>query len=113
MLLLRWNSLLSSRPGRAGQPVGIQNSSVAGPCAFGNSDGDLQMLQYTAFGSGARFMLIVRQTDTEREFVYDRKSSLAGWTRCSMKPPSKGWTVIDMKKDWKTNFPCFHREDSE
>lgn len=69
--------------------------------AFGNSDGDLQMLQYAAAGAGPRLALILHHTDAEREWVYDRNSSFGqldeGRTR--------GWTIVDMKADWKTVFP--------
>ena len=88
-----------------GKPVGIQKFIGRRPiAAFGNSDGDLQMLQYTAAGNGARFMLIVRHTDAEREFAYDRKSHIGKLDKALDEANAKGWTVVDMKKDWKRVF---------
>jgi phosphoglycolate phosphatase-like HAD superfamily hydrolase len=89
-----------------GKPVGIQKFIGRRPlAAFGNSDGDLQMLQYTAAaGSGARFMALVRHTDEAREFAYDRKSSIGRLDKALDEASSKGWTVVDMKKDWKRIF---------
>jgi hypothetical protein len=89
-----------------GKPVGIQKFIGRRPiAAFGNSDGDLQMLQYTAAGNGARCMLIVRHTDAEREFAYDRKSPIGKLDKALDEANVRGWTVVDMKKDWKTIFP--------
>lgn len=68
--------------------------------AFGNSDGDLQMLQWTAAGTGARFCLFVRHTDAEREWNYD-VSALGRLEKGLEETAAKGWTVVDMKKDWK------------
>ena len=62
------------------------------------------MLQYTAGGSGARFMLIVRHTDAEREFAYDRKSHIGKLDKALDEGNAKGWTVVDMKRDWKRIF---------
>jgi hypothetical protein len=73
--------------------------------AFGNSDGDLQMLQWTAAGGGPRFMGVVHHTDAEREFAYDRKSSIGRLDKALDEANAKGWTVVDMKKDWKRVFP--------
>jgi hypothetical protein len=91
---------------KAGKPVGIQQNIGRRPIlAFGNSDGDLQMLQWTAAGSGARFALIVHHTDAEREWAYDRKSSIGRLDKALDEAKAKGWTVVDMKDDWKTIFP--------
>jgi haloacid dehalogenase-like hydrolase len=88
-----------------GKPVGIQKFIGRRPiAAFGNSDGDLQMLQYTAAGSGARFMLIVHHTDAEREYAYDRKSHIGKLDKALDEANAKGWTVVDMKTDWKRIF---------
>jgi phosphoserine phosphatase len=88
-----------------GKPVGIQKFIGRRPiAAFGNSDGDLQMLQYTAAGSGARFMMLVHHTDADREFAYDRQSSIGRLDKALDEANAKGWTVIDMKKDWKRVF---------
>jgi hypothetical protein len=89
-----------------GKPVGINEHIGRRPiAAFGNSDGDLQMLQYTVAGSGARFALIVHHTDAEREWAYDRKSSIGHLDKALDEARAKGWTVVDMKNDWKTIFP--------
>jgi hypothetical protein len=91
---------------KAGKPVGIQKHIGRRPIlAFGNSDGDLQMLQWTAAGSGARFMGLVHHTDAEREWAYDRKSSIGRLDKALDEAQAKGWTVVDMKDDWKTIFP--------
>jgi len=89
-----------------GKPVGIQTHIGRRPiAAFGNSDGDLQMLQYTAAGGGARLMLIVHHTDAEREYAYDRKSSVGRLDKALDEANAKGWTVVSMKTDWKKIFP--------
>jgi haloacid dehalogenase-like hydrolase len=89
-----------------GKPVGIQKFIGRRPiAAFGNSDGDLQMLQYTAAGNGARFMLIVHHTDADREFAYDRKSHIGRLDKALDEANTKAWTVVDMKRDWKMIFP--------
>ena len=72
--------------------------------AFGNSDGDLQMLQWTAAGSGARFMGIVHHTDAEREYAYDRQSHFGKLDKALDEANAKGWTVVSMKSDWKKVF---------
>ena len=72
--------------------------------AFGNSDGDLQMLQWTAAGSGARFMGIVHHTDGAREFAYDRRSSIGKLGKALDEGTKRKWTIVDMKQDWKTIF---------
>ncbi len=89
-----------------GKPVGIQKFIGRRPiAAFGNSDGDLQMLQWTAVGEGARFMLLVRHTDAEREWAYDRQSPIGRLDKALDEAQRRGWTVVDMKKDWKQVFP--------
>lgn len=91
---------------KEGKPVGIQKHIGRRPiAAFGNSDGDLQMLQWTAAGSGARFCLFVHHTDAEREFAYDRNSHIGQLDKGLDEAAAKGWTVVDMKHDWKTIFP--------
>ncbi|WP_372683714.1 HAD family hydrolase, partial [Desulfosarcina sp.] len=90
----------------AGKPVGIQMHIGRRPIAsFGNSDGDLQMLQWTAAGKGARLMLIIRHTDAKREWAYDRQSSIGHLDKALDEAQGKGWTVVDMKRDWKVIFP--------
>ena len=91
---------------KAGKPVGIQKFIGRRPmAAFGNSDGDLQMLQWTAAGSGKRLMLIVHHTDAEREWAYDRKSPIGRLDKALDEANARGWTVVDMKKDWKVIYP--------
>ena len=90
---------------KAGKPVGIHKVIGRRPIlAFGNSDGDLQMLQWTAARGGARFMGLVHHTDAEREWAYDRKSSIGRLDNALDEAQAKGWTVVDMKKDWKRVF---------
>jgi phosphoglycolate phosphatase-like HAD superfamily hydrolase len=89
-----------------GKPVGINEHIGRRPiAAFGNSDGDLQMLQWTKGGGGLRFALIVHHTDAEREWAYDRNSSIGRLDKALDEAQAKGWTVVDMKSDWKTIFP--------
>jgi phosphoglycolate phosphatase-like HAD superfamily hydrolase len=89
-----------------GKPVGIQTHIGRRPiAAFGNSDGDLQMLQYAAAGGGPRLMLIVHHTDAEREYAYDRKSPVGRLDKALDEANARGWTVVSMKTDWKKIFP--------
>jgi phosphoglycolate phosphatase-like HAD superfamily hydrolase len=89
----------------AGKPVGINRFIGRRPVlAFGNSDGDHQMLQWTAGGRGARFMGIVHHTDAEREWAYDRQSSVGKLDKALDEGRAKGWTIVDMKRDWKKVF---------
>jgi hypothetical protein len=90
---------------KEGKPVGIQQHIGRRPiAAFGNSDGDLQMLQWTAAGSGQRFCLVVHHTDADREFAYDRKSHVGTLDKALDEANEKGWTIVDMKRDWKTIY---------
>jgi phosphoglycolate phosphatase-like HAD superfamily hydrolase len=89
-----------------GKPVGINRFIGRRPIlAFGNSDGDQQMLQWTAAGNGARFMGIVHHTDAEREWAYDRQSHIGKLDKALDEATAKGWTIVDMKRDWKVIFP--------
>jgi phosphoserine phosphatase len=89
-----------------GKPVGINHFIGRRPIlAFGNSDGDHQMLQWTAAGSGRRFMGIVHHTDAEREWAYDRQSHIGKLDKALDEALAKGWTVVDMKKEWKRVYP--------
>jgi phosphoglycolate phosphatase-like HAD superfamily hydrolase len=91
---------------KAGKPVGIHKFIGRRPiAAFGNSDGDLQMLQWTAAGAGPRFVLLVHHTDAEREWAYDRKSHVGRLDKALDEAAAKGWTVVDMKKDWRVIYP--------
>jgi len=91
---------------KTGKPVGINQHIGRRPiAAFGNSDGDLQMLQYTAGGPGARFCLLVHHDDGEREFAYGAESKIGTFSDSLMsEAKGKGWTVVSMKNDWKTIF---------
>jgi len=89
-----------------GKPIGINQYIGSRPiAAFGNSDGDQQMLEWTAAGDGARFMLLVHHTDAEREYAYDRQSKFGKLDTALDEANAKGWTVVDMKNDWKVIFP--------
>jgi phosphoserine phosphatase len=91
---------------KAGKPVGIHRFIGRRPIlAFGNSDGDHQMLEWTAAGDGARFMGIVHHTDSEREWAYDRQSAVGRLDKALDEATQKGWTVVDMKQDWKVVYP--------
>jgi hypothetical protein len=90
---------------KAGKPVGIQMYIGRRPiAAVGNSDGDLQMLQYTAAGEGRRLMLIVHHDDAGREFAYDRESHIGRLDKALDEAMNRGWTVVSMKSDWKKIF---------
>jgi len=91
---------------KAGKPVGINQYIGRRPiAAFGNSDGDLQMLQWTAAGEGRRLMLLVHHTDEQREYAYDRDSHIGRLDKALDQAGEKGWTVVDMKKAWKVVYP--------
>jgi len=91
---------------KTGKPIGINEHIGRRPiAAFGNSDGDLEMLQWTTLGaSGARFGLIVHHTDAEREYAYDRQSHFGKLDVALEAAAVNKWTVADMKKDWKRIF---------
>jgi phosphoglycolate phosphatase-like HAD superfamily hydrolase len=91
---------------KEGKPVGIQQLIGRQPlAAFGNSDGDLQMLQWTTIDRKPSFGLIVHHTDAEREYAYDAHPKSSGKLIEALKEaPERGWTVVDMKRDWKTIF---------
>jgi phosphoglycolate phosphatase-like HAD superfamily hydrolase len=95
---------------KEGKPVGINSHIGRRPTAsFGNSDGDLQMLQWTTAGRGPRFALYVHHTDAEREWAYDRSSSVGRLDKGLDEARAKGWTVVDMKQDWKVIYPSAKR----
>jgi len=88
-----------------GKPVGINRFIGRRPIfAFGNSDGDLAMLQWTMAGKGLRFAGLVHHTDATREYAYDRESKVGKLDQALDEATVKGWTVVDMKQDWKTVF---------
>ena len=91
---------------KEGKPIGIHRFIGRRPVfCSGNSDGDLQMMQYTDSGKGGRFMLYLHHTDDEREWAYDRESHIGRLDKGLDEAGEKGWTVIDMKKDWKVIYP--------
>jgi hypothetical protein len=93
--------------GQTKVPGGTNNQHIGRRplAAFGNSDGDLQMLQWTGAGSGPRFCLYVHHDDAGREYAYDRADHLARLDKGLDEAAAKGWTVVSMKDDWKLVFP--------
>ncbi|WP_455875057.1 HAD family hydrolase [Rhizobium yanglingense] len=91
---------------KAGKPVGINEHIGRRPiAAFGNSDGDLEMLQWTTMGGApARFGMLIHHTDAEREYAYDRDSEIGRLDKALDAAAITGWTVVDMKADWKQVF---------
>ena len=92
---------------KAGKPVGIYEHIGRRPIfAFGNSDSDIQMIEYTLAGDGRRMGLFVHHTDGDHEYAYDRKSHVGTLDKALDQAAAKGWIIVDMKKDWKTVFPA-------
>jgi len=90
---------------KAGKPVGIYQHIGRRPIlAFGNSDSDIQMIEYTMAGEGRRLGLIVHHTDADREYAYDRKSHIGTLDKALDKAGGNGWIIVDMKRDWKKIF---------
>jgi len=90
---------------KAGKPVGIQAHIGRRPvAAFGNSDGDFQMLEWTTHGAGTRLGLLVRHDDAAREYAYDRQSAMGRLARGLDEAPARGWVVVSMQRDWKRVF---------
>jgi phosphoserine phosphatase len=90
----------------AGKPVGIHQAIGRRPIAsFGNSDGDFEMLEWTTAGRGPRLGLIVHHTDATREWAYDRESHIGTLSRGLDEAPTRGWTLVDMQRDWKVIYP--------
>jgi hypothetical protein len=88
-----------------GKPVGINRFIGLRPIfAFGNSDGDQQMRKYTASGDGPHFMGLVHHTDSAREYAYDRTFHIGKLDKTLDEAMAKGWTVVDMKNEWKKIF---------
>ena len=86
---------------KAGKPVAIHKYIGRRPIlAFGNSDGDFEMLEYTTSGPGPRLGLIVRHDDEQREYAYDRASSIGRLERALDESARRGWVVVSMKSDW-------------
>ncbi|MBM4201020.1 MAG: haloacid dehalogenase-like hydrolase [Gammaproteobacteria bacterium] len=95
---------------KAGKPVAISKFIGKRPiAAFGNSDGDFQMLEWVTSAPGPRLGLIVRHDDAAREFAYDRQSTVGRLDRALDEAPRRGWTVVSMKSDWRTVYPEWPR----
>ena len=91
---------------KQGKPIGINQYIGRRPiAAFGNSDGDYEMLRWTTAGDGPRFGLIVHHTDAVREYAYDYPSLVGQLHLALDEAPERGWTVVSMKDDWKKIFP--------
>lgn len=90
---------------KAGKPVGINQHIGRRPImAFGNSDGDFEMLEWTTSGSGARIGLLIHHTDAEREWAYDRNSHIGKLDKALDEAAKRDWVLVDMKEDWGTIF---------
>lgn len=88
-----------------GKPIGIARHIGSRPiAAFGNSDGDYEMLRYTTEGAGRRLGMIIRHDDAEREFAYDRESHIGRLARALDHAPTRGWQVVSMRDDWARVF---------
>jgi phosphoserine phosphatase len=88
-----------------GKPLGIQSHIGRRPLmAFGNSDGDFQMLEWTTSAPGPRFAMLVHHTDAAREYAYDRESHIGKLSKGLDEGPQRGWTIVSMKDDWKRVF---------
>jgi phosphoglycolate phosphatase-like HAD superfamily hydrolase len=95
---------------KAGKPVGIHKFIGKRPiAAFGNSDGDFEMLEWVTSAPGARLGLIVHHDDADREFAYDRKSHIGRLERGLDDGPRRGWTIVSMKNEWRTVYPAEKR----
>jgi len=91
---------------QSGKPVGINQHIGRRPIlAFGNSDGDFEMLEWTTSGPGRRLGVIVHHTDADREWAYDRESHVGRLVRGLDEAESRGWVIVDMKNDWATIYP--------
>ncbi len=91
---------------KAGKPVGIHQVIGRRPTmAFGNSDGDFEMLEWTTSAKGPRLGVIVHHTDAGREWAYDRESHIGQLVRGLDEGPKRGWVIVDMKKEWKVIYP--------
>ena len=90
---------------KAGKPVGIYDHIGRRPIlAFGNSDGDLEMIEYTTKAEGRRLGLFLHHTDGDREFAYDRKSYVGTLDKALGQAEANGWIIVDMKNDWNRVF---------
>jgi len=91
---------------KAGKPVGIHQVIGRRPTmAFGNSDGDFEMLEWTTSAKGPRLGVVVHHTDAVREWAYDRESHIGQLARGLDEGPKRGWVIVDMKNEWKVIYP--------
>jgi phosphoserine phosphatase len=91
---------------KAGKPVGIYQHIGRRPIlAFGNSDSDMQMIEYTMAGEGRRLGLFVHHTDAEREYAYDRNSHVGTLDKALDQADANDWIIVSMKDDWNVIFP--------
>jgi hypothetical protein len=91
---------------KAGKPLGILQHIGRRPViAFGNSDGDFQMLEWTTAGEGPRLGLLLHHTDAKREWAYDRDSHVGRLNRGLDESADRGWVLVNMRKDWRRVFP--------
>ncbi len=91
---------------KAGKPVGIHSHIGRRPiAAFGNSDGDFQMIEWTTSGDGARLGVYIHHSDSEREWAYDRDSHIGRLDRGLDEAAERGWVIVSMKNDWETIYP--------
>jgi phosphoglycolate phosphatase-like HAD superfamily hydrolase len=89
-----------------GKPVGIHRFIGKRPIfAAGNSDGDLQMLQWTTLTAGPRMGILIHHTDGVREWAYDRHSPVGRLDKALDEAPARGWLIVDMKRDWRIVYP--------
>lgn len=94
---------------QAAKPVAIHKFIGRRPIlAFGNSDGDLQMLQWTSTGSGPRLAALIHHTDARREWAYDRQSRIGHLDSALKEADRRKWLIVDMRQDWKRIFPFEH-----
>jgi phosphoglycolate phosphatase-like HAD superfamily hydrolase len=92
---------------KAGKPVGIYEHIGRRPIlAFGNSDSDIQMIEYTMAGEGRRLGLFVHHTDADREYAYDRKSHVGKLDKALDEAEANDWIIVSMKDDWNSVFPA-------
>jgi hypothetical protein len=97
---------------KAGKPVGIHKFIGRRPIlAFGNSDGDFEMLEWTTAGDGPRLAALLHHTDGEREFAYDRESAVGRLARGLDEGPERGWLIVDMARDWRAVYPQKRTEE--
>lgn len=91
---------------KAGKPVAIQRfNGRRRILAFGNSDGDFEMLEWTTAGDGPRLGALLHHTDAGREWAYDRDTHVVRLVRGLDEGPARGWLIVDMARDWRAVYP--------